>query len=978
MRSITSVLSRPSSVSNLKSILFSLIFLSLLFGVFVAGPAWAVHDILNANNIELDGNTVNDGLAVDGLDDWDDVYADCGTSGACAPLTTSALRQALVDDSAASDTTTFKQGLKDTHPISDWSCTEAGVQGKSDIQFAYAATYQDNGDVYLYAGADRDTVEGSANFGIWLFQEEVGCVSAGGVTPFTGQHLDGDMFLVAEFDQGGSVSTINVYRWSDPDLVPENGDECLGGGAGDCSDEGDTFLTGLNCSNSLPGDVVCGITNDLAVADTAWRAGIGLNGFYEAGANLTDLIGDLGCFANVMIETRSSTSLTASIKDFSFMNLSTCGSLTVTKETIGGSGTFGFSVDPTAGGPDAFDLMGGDSQVFPVVDPDLYTIAEGTMPAGPAAPNGWNLTDISCVNGTPGATVINNGGHDGGSIEMDIGFNDDVECTFTNTFTAPPGTITVAKICDSTTAGAETFDYTLVGFGGSSTADCADGSVTLACGESVTCEELVAGNYTVDETSAHAEWNLTDVTCSGGTSTCGPGETPDASIALGEEDDASATFTNTENATIEICKETLPAAVGGDFAFTGDLGAFALADGACTEPDSVVPDTAYDVTETAKAGFTLTNINCSGANWTSVGAAVTVTPEPGEAVSCTYTNTQNPGFIQVCKNTVTNSAANPAFEFDLTGPDGDLPASTSLQNGECDFGSGDANQVLLTVGSGYAVSEDAVVGWDTTISCVGSDGAENEANIDISADETVVCTFTNTQRASLTLVKTVTNDHGGLAAPIDWTLAAAGPTPLSGVSGNAAVTNVLVLAGGYTLSESGGPLNYSAGSWGCSAGSLVGAIVTLAAGDVATCTINNNDDPAGLTLQKVVVNDNGGTAAKTEWTLSATGPVVISGNDGDASITGAVVSAGVYTLAESGGPSGYTEGSWSCSGGNLSGDQLTLGLGEGASCSITNDDIPPPPLEVPIPTSNTWALILLTLMLLATGWYFRPAAMRKF
>ena len=79
MRSITSVLSRPSSVSNLKSILFSLIFLSLLFGVFVAGPAWAVHDILNANNIELDGNTVNDGLAVDGLDDWDDVYADCGT-----------------------------------------------------------------------------------------------------------------------------------------------------------------------------------------------------------------------------------------------------------------------------------------------------------------------------------------------------------------------------------------------------------------------------------------------------------------------------------------------------------------------------------------------------------------------------------------------------------------------------------------------------------------------------------------------------------------------------------------------------------------------------------------------------------------------------------------------------------------------------------------------------------------------------------
>ena len=117
---------------------------------------------------------------------------------------------------------------------------------------------------------------------------------------------------------------------------------------------------------------------------------------------------------------------------------------------------------------------------------------------------------------------------------------------------------------------------------------------------------------------------------------------------------------------------------------------------------------------------------------------MTVEPEPGEAVSCTFTNSQNPGSIEICKVTVTTSGANPTFEFDLTGPDGDLPVSTSLQDGECDL-----DELNLTAGSGYAVSEDAFAGWDTVVSCAG--GAEDPGNIDLSAGEDVRCTFTNTQ-----------------------------------------------------------------------------------------------------------------------------------------------------------------------------------------------------------------------------------------
>ena len=69
----------------------------------------------------------------------------------------------------------------------------------------------------------------------------------------------------------------------------------------------------------------------------------------------------------------------------------------------------------------------------------------------------------------------------------------------------------------------------------------------------------------------------------------------------------------------------------------------------------------------------------------------------------------------------------------------------------------------------------------------------------------------------------------------------------------------------------------------------------------ATCTIVNDDIPATLTLVKQVVNDDGGTAVATEWTLTATGPTAgVSGPTGDPAVTGVPVSAGSYDLSESG------------------------------------------------------------------------------
>ena len=178
----------------------------------------------------------------------------------------------------------------------------------------------------------------------------------------------------------------------------------------------------------------------------------------------------------------------------------------------------------------------------------------------------------------------------------------------------------------------------------------------------------------------------------------------------------------------------------------------------------------------------------------------------------------------------------------------------------------------------------------------------------------------------LTLVKQVVNDDGGTAVATDWTLTATGPTRVSGPSGEPAVTAVPVSAGAYVLSESTTP-GYAASAWSCVGGTLAGASVTLALAESATCTITNDDVPATLTLVKQVVNDDGGTAAATDWTLTATGPTrVCRGRSGAPSVTAVPVSAGSYVLSESIGSGLCGVGVVVCAAAHVSGSSVTLAL----------------------------------------------------
>jgi hypothetical protein len=204
-------------------------------------------------------------------------------------------------------------------------------------------------------------------------------------------------------------------------------------------------------------------------------------------------------------------------------------------------------------------------------------------------------------------------------------------------------------------------------------------------------------------------------------------------------------------------------------------------------------------------------------------------------------------------------------------------------------------------------------------------------------------TNTITVPTTLTLNKTVTNDNGGTALNTAWTLAATGPTPISGATGNVSVTNVAVDSGAYTLSESGGPAGYNASTYSCvtNGGAPVSNnSITLAAGDNAVCTITNDDIAPQLHLRKVITNDNGGTATAANFTLTAngTGSNDISGTspvDSDAGLL-----ADTFALSETS-PGGYTASAWVCVGGTQVGSNITVGVDQSATCTITNDDIAP-------------------------------------
>src|SRR5205085_1581335 len=128
-----------------------------------------------------------------------------------------------------------------------------------------------------------------------------------------------------------------------------------------------------------------------------------------------------------------------------------------------------------------------------------------------------------------------------------------------------------------------------------------------------------------------------------------------------------------------------------------------------------------------------------------------------------------------------------------------------------------------------------------------------------------------------------------------WTLTATGdpvatnPANFSGpgAAGSPDVNSPAGLdAGSYLLTESGGPTGYTASLFTCvvtgtaTPVTVTNAQVTIGLGQDVTCSITNDDNEPHLRIDKIVVNDNGGTALESAWTLGAAGPTGFSGPGG--------------------------------------------------------------------------------------------------
>ncbi len=225
----------------------------------------------------------------------------------------------------------------------------------------------------------------------------------------------------------------------------------------------------------------------------------------------------------------------------------------------------------------------------------------------------------------------------------------------------------------------------------------------------------------------------------------------------------------------------------------------------------------------------------------------------------------------------------------------------------------------------YALAETNQAGYTAGAwSCDA--GTLTGSSLVLANGQSATCTIVNDdQAATLTLVKSVVNDNGGTLVAADFPLTANGAAYVSGVSQS-------VSAGTYALAETN-QAGYTAGAWSCDAGTLTGSSLVLANGQSATCTIVNDDQAATLTLVKSVDNTGGGTAVATDWTLIASGPTPLSGAGG---VAATPVNAGTYTLTESAGPADYLAGTWSCTAGTLTGNNLVITNGISSVCSLTN------------------------------------------
>ena len=556
-----------------------------LAAAFLMGHSntFAVDDVV----FELEGDTIvgtDTFVATD--EDADTIFAAYNTgTGVCDAAPTAALDCLFVHDEAQPDGTYFKGGDKDIQAIGDpthgWGCTTPNNPlDKNNLLHGGAAAYAipdgpDAGnepDLGIYFFAERESNNGDADIGIWLLQDEVSC-DPNGSGDFTGQHFDGDILLVSTFEIGGTEFRIDAYEWVDLDGNPATEDGCPGTRADILANGCNVhtrvpFATGITCAPGHMPESLCAVVNSPVITPAWPTETVDEREYFEGGINLSTFFGDsLPCISTFLVDTRTSQSVTAQLKDQLFGGFDTCSSITIVKDSDPANGTdfeferdFGgnFSLDDSADSDSGADLP--DSITFTNLFPGDYDVTEkiGDLSA-------WELDDIQCTSTVNGANVLyGNGSFDAtfdsgdDTVRITLGFAEHVTCTF---FNQQMPDITVSKSATNTpiSAGEQaSFDMTLTNLGPgpasgvtlSDTLPSVDGAWSLSGTDSASCS--LTGNALSCSFGTVAESGTRSITLSAGTAFDDCGTVPNTVTVAATNEDPTKLANNSDSASIVV------------------------------------------------------------------------------------------------------------------------------------------------------------------------------------------------------------------------------------------------------------------------------------------------------------------------------------------------------------------------------------------------------------------------------------------
>ncbi|MFZ2501723.1 MAG: CshA/CshB family fibrillar adhesin-related protein, partial [Nocardioides sp.] len=691
------------------------------------------------------------------------------------------------------------------------------------------------------------------------------------------------------------------------------------------------------------------------------------------------------------------------VEDYQITIAQPAPTLTVAKVSNGGAGPFQFTA---TGATIAADTVTTTTAGAAVSSTTVHVGTAGTaITVSETVPSGWRATSATCtdansaitgvtnpINGTLAGFPVAAGGTASVTVPgANVKAGANITCTFTNQKLAK---LTIVK---TAIGGGSSFSFTTTGTGlsgfslnpnpvagGSDSVQQVFTGLTPGASYSVT-EAVSGGNNTqfslvsascVDNAGAPAGSVFSSSVVNNATTFGSVTVNPLVSGA-----DVVCTFVNVRDPRIVIVKQT----VGGDgtFGFTAATTAGTLASTAPSITTSAgtgvfnnrltiggAGSATVTLTENAPASpYTFTSLACVNAAGAPVGTvsgrAVTLTGmSAGTEVTCTYINKVQPTIK--LRKTTTNGTG----KFDFTSSifaASPVSITTAAEN----TATPPTGDPVYTVAPDAAVTitEAVPANWALTgVQCVNTDsnsvvtssfagGALTIPAASLPGGADLVCTFTNTRNArTLTVTKALspTTDAGQFQMNANGTLSTAGG---NGVQASATVTagDTVTFA---EVAASGTDLANYTSSYDCvrtdtnasvASGAAISGSLTMPDANVA-CTITNTRGQAQLRLAKTWVGAYVGDAADLTAAGSQTVPVFTStagaAAETDTSAATTVYQGESYTLSEAlvaANAGGYSASDWSCSGGGLSGDTLTINadaVGSTITCTITNTALP--------------------------------------